>query len=63
MFWETCAPGHGKGPWDGLTAVLKCFLRRHDLHAYERKFEVPPNTSVLHSPSFASASSFAVISH
>jgi hypothetical protein len=59
MFWETCAPGHGKGPWDGLTAVLKCFLRRHDLHAYERKFEVPPAFSA----SFASPSSFAVISH
>jgi hypothetical protein len=25
--WETCAPGHGKGPWDGIGAVVKRFLR------------------------------------
>ena len=25
--WETCAPGHGKGPWDGIGAVIKRFLR------------------------------------
>ena len=28
VVWETCAPGHGKGPWDGIGAVIKRFLRR-----------------------------------
>jgi hypothetical protein len=27
VLWETCAPGHGKGPWDGIGAVIKRFLR------------------------------------
>ena len=27
VVWETCAPGHGKGPWDGIGAVIKRFLR------------------------------------
>ena len=26
--WETCAPGHRKGPWDGIGAVIKRLLRR-----------------------------------
>jgi hypothetical protein len=28
--WEFCAPGHGKGPWDGLAAILKSMLRRFE---------------------------------
>ena len=28
VVWETCAPGHGKGPWDGVGAVVKRFLRQ-----------------------------------
>ena len=28
ILWETCAPGHGKGPWDGIGAVIKRFLRK-----------------------------------
>jgi hypothetical protein len=28
VMWEVCAPGHGKGPWDGLCACIKCQLRR-----------------------------------
>ena len=28
VVWETCAPGHGKGPWDGIGAVVKRFCRR-----------------------------------
>jgi hypothetical protein len=31
--WETCAPGHGKGPWDGLGAAIKTWIRRQELHA------------------------------
>ena len=27
VLWETCAPGHGKGPWDGIGAVIKRFVR------------------------------------
>ena len=27
VMWETCAPGHGKGPWDGIGAVVKRLLR------------------------------------
>jgi hypothetical protein len=27
VMWETCAPGHGKGPWDGIGAVIKRLLR------------------------------------
>ena len=27
ILWETCAPGHGKGPWDGVGAVIKRLLR------------------------------------
>ena len=27
ILWETCAPGHGKGPWDGIGAVIKRLLR------------------------------------
>ena len=27
VLWETCAPGHGKGPWDGIGAVVKRLLR------------------------------------
>jgi hypothetical protein len=27
VMWETCAPGHGKGPWDGIGAVVKRMLR------------------------------------
>jgi hypothetical protein len=27
VMWETCAPGHGKGPWDGIGAVIKRILR------------------------------------
>jgi hypothetical protein len=35
FMWETCAPGHGKGPWDGIGAVVKRLLRnleKHGLH-------------------------------
>ena len=28
VLWETCAPGHGKGPWDGIGAVIKRFMRK-----------------------------------
>ena len=28
ILWETCAPGHGKGPWDGIGAVIKRFMRQ-----------------------------------
>ena len=28
--WETCAPSHGKGPHDGLGAVIKTLLRRRE---------------------------------
>jgi hypothetical protein len=31
MAWETCAPGHGKGAWDGLCAVIKSWLRRYEI--------------------------------
>jgi hypothetical protein len=27
VMWSTCAPGHGKGPWDGIGAVVKRILR------------------------------------
>ena len=30
VVWETCAPGHGKGPWDGIGAVIKRFLRQQE---------------------------------
>jgi hypothetical protein len=30
--WETCAPGHGKGPWDGLGAAVKSWIRRQEVH-------------------------------
>ena len=29
---ETCAPGHGKGPWDRIGAVIKSLIRRLELH-------------------------------
>jgi len=32
VVWETCAPGHGKGPWDGIGAVIKSLIRRLELH-------------------------------
>jgi hypothetical protein len=32
VMWETCAPGHGKGPWDGLAAVIKSWIRRRETH-------------------------------
>jgi hypothetical protein len=28
ILWATCAPGHGKGPWDGIGAVVKQLLAR-----------------------------------
>jgi hypothetical protein len=28
--WQFCAPGHGKGPWDGICAVIKNLLRRKE---------------------------------
>ena len=31
LAWETCAPGHGKGPWDGLIAVIKSWVRRFEI--------------------------------
>ena len=31
MFWETCGPGHGKGPWDGIGAMVKRLLRSMEL--------------------------------
>lgn len=27
VMWENCAPGHGKGPWDGIGAVIKTIIR------------------------------------
>ena len=27
VMWEFCAPAHGKGPWDGVGAVIKRLLR------------------------------------
>ena len=30
--WKTCAPSHWKGPWDGIGAVLKRFLRLLEKH-------------------------------
>ena len=27
LVYEFCGPGHGKGPWDGIGAVIKRFLR------------------------------------
>jgi hypothetical protein len=33
--WEFCAPGHGKGPWDGLAAIIKTMLRRLEKHGAE----------------------------
>jgi len=35
LAWEKCSPGHGKGPWDGLCAVIKCWLRCYELHHKE----------------------------
>ena len=32
IVWETCAPGHGKDPWDGIRAVIKRFLRLLEKH-------------------------------
>ena len=32
VVWETCAPGHGKGPWDGIGAVIKRLIRKLELH-------------------------------
>jgi hypothetical protein len=34
--WETCAPGHGKGPWDGLGAAIESWIRRQELHAEKK---------------------------
>lgn len=31
VLWETCAPGHGKGPWDGIGAVIKRTIRALEL--------------------------------
>ena len=36
ILWETCAPGHGKGPWDGIGAVVKRLLR--ELERLERLY-------------------------
>jgi hypothetical protein len=36
VVWETCAPGHGKGPWDGIGAVVKRLLR--SMERYERMY-------------------------
>lgn len=33
VVWETCAPGHGKGPWDGIGAVIKRFMRQLERHS------------------------------
>ena len=33
VVWETCAPGHGKGPWDGIGAVVKRFVRLLEKHS------------------------------
>ena len=27
LWWDFCAPTHGKGPWDGLGATIKRCLR------------------------------------
>ena len=32
VIWGFQAPSHGKGPWDGLAAVIKTLLRRMELH-------------------------------
>lgn len=40
--WETCAPGHGKGPWDGLGAVIKRTLRDLELRFPEEKYMTDP---------------------
>jgi len=36
IVWETCAPGHGKGPWDGIGAVVKRLLRQ--LEKFEKVY-------------------------
>ena len=36
IVWETCAPGHGKGPWDGIGAVVKRLLRQ--LERFEKLY-------------------------
>ena len=33
VVWETCAPGHGKGPWGGIGAVVKRFVRLLEKHS------------------------------
>ena len=46
ILWETCAPGHGKGPWDGVGAVIKRLLRELErlekvrLHTPKDAFDV-----------------------
>lgn len=37
---ENCAPGHGKGPWDGIGAVLKRLLK--DLETLDKSYNATP---------------------
>ena len=40
VVWETCAPGHGKGPWDGIGAVVKRLLRQ--LERFDQVYAAGP---------------------
>jgi hypothetical protein len=32
VVWETCAPGHGEGPWNDIGAVMKQLPQRLELY-------------------------------
>jgi hypothetical protein len=44
--WDSCAPGHGKGPWDGLAAVVKSWLRKIELEDQTRVKCVRSRTTI-----------------
>ena len=54
VLWETCAPGHGKGPWDGIGAVVKRLLRALEIKdkVYVRGPLDIYNTLALHATSW-----------
>jgi hypothetical protein len=48
VYWAFGCPGHGKGPWDGIGALMKTMLRHsidHDGPRYRGKWRAHPSPS------------------
>ena len=53
VYWAFGCPGHGKGPWDGIGALMKTMLRHsidHDGPRYRGKWRAHHDTRRLRKP-------------